>query len=157
MNPIPAKSTKTVVPQQVPVVTPCSLSSLLLLLGRNGHPPPLALRLCLTFGLPPITGLTVPGSCLDGKLMPGLSGARMELARLILSGLSLESKPLKVSALLGPVGPFPGTAKEGRLPLASSLGSDERSSLDIVACTCCTAAKRASLGYRKENHNYEPP
>ena len=136
----------------VPVLPPCSLSSLLLfLLRKGGHPPPLNFRLCLTFGLPPATGLIAPGSCLEGKPITGLSGALMELARLMLSGLSLLSKPLKVSALLGPVGPFPGTASDELLLWVSLwASSDEGSSLDTMYCTCCAAAKRDSLGTNKK-------
>ena len=125
----------------LPVVPACSLSSLLLLLVRNGKTPPLALRLCFTLGLP-TTGLIVPGTCLDGNPIPGLSGALIELARLMLSGLSLVSNPLNVSALLGPFDPGPVTASDGVLPRVSLWGSsNEAPSND----TCWIAVTRDSL------------
>ena len=117
------------VPFPVPFSPLCSLSSLLLPLGRKGHPPPLVFRLCLSFGLSPV-GTPVAGSWREGRLMPspGLSGALMELARLMLSGLSLLSKPLKVSALFGQEDAFAGTAKNEVLPLVSLFGSSHKGS-----------------------------
>ena len=125
----------------LPVVPACSLSSLLLLLVRKGRTPPLARRLCFTLGLP-TTGLIAPGTCLDGNPIPGLSGALIELARLMLSGLSLVSNPLNVSALLGPFDPGPVTASDGVLPRVSLWGSsNEAPSND----TCWIAVTRDSL------------
>ena len=125
----------------LPVVPAGSLSSLLLLLVRKGKTPPLALRLCFTLGLP-TTGLIAPGTCLDGNPIPGLSGALIELARLMLSGLSLVSNPLNVSALLGPFDPGPVTASDGVLPRLSLWGSsNEAPSND----TCWIAVTRDSL------------
>ena len=125
----------------LPVVPAGSLSSLLLLLVRKGKTPPLALRLCFTLGLP-TTGLIAPGTCLDGNPIPGLSGALIELARLMLSGLSLVSNPLNVSALLGPFDPGPVTASDGVLPRVSLWGSsNEAPSND----TCWIAVTRDSL------------
>ena len=119
----------------LPIVPACSLSSLLLLLVRKGRTPPLARRLCFTLGLP-TTGLIAPGTCLDGNPIPGLSGALIELARLMLSGLSLVSNPLNVSALLGPFDPGPVTASDGVLPRVSLWGSsDEAPSNDWIAIT----------------------
>lgn len=140
----------------IPVLPLCSLSSFPPLLLRNDHPPPPPLdrRLCFIFGLAPPAGLTAPGNCLDGKPIPGLSVlielARLMLSLLRLSGLSLLSKPLKVSALLGPI---PGTNKDEELPWVSLwASSDEGSSLDNVDCTCCIVVIRHSLKTKWDHH-----